>query len=58
MSPNIVVEKESLLYNFESLVAEFGGTLGLFIGFSFMAFWDCFEFILKMFGKIVDLTDV
>ena len=56
MSPNLVVEKESLLYNFESLVAEFGGTLGLFIGFSFIAFWDCFEFTLKMFGKIGGLT--
>ena len=56
MSPNLVVEKESLLYNFESLVAEFGGTLSLFIGFSFMAFWDCLEFMLKMFGKIGGLT--
>ena len=58
MSPNIVVEKESLLYNFESLVAEFGGTLGLFIGFSFMAFWDCFEVVLKMFGKVGGLTEM
>ena len=58
MSPNIVVEKESLLYNFESLVAEFGGTLGLFIGFSFMAFWDCVEFMLKFFGKIGGLTNM
>ena len=55
MSPNLVVEKESLLYNFESLVAEFGGTLGLFIGFSFMAFWDCLEFILKVLEKVVGL---
>ena len=51
----MLVEKESLLYNFESLVAEFGGTLGLFIGFSFMAFWDCLEFVLKMFGNFGSL---
>ena len=56
MSPNLVVETESLLYNFESLVAEFGGTLGLFVGFSFMVFWDCLEFVLKMSGKIGGLT--
>ena len=55
MSPNMLVEKESLLYNFESLVAEFGGTLGLFVGFSFMAFWDCLEFVLKMFGNFGSL---
>ena len=58
MSPNLVVEKESLLYNFESLVAEFGGTLSLFIGFSFMAFWDCLELMLKMFGKVGGLTEM
>ena len=55
MSPNMLVEKESLLYNFESLVAEFGGTLGLFVGFSFMAFWDCLEFVLTMFGNFTIL---
>ena len=25
---------------FSSLVAEFGGALGLFLGFSFLALWD------------------
>ena len=35
-----MVEKEQLIYPLTSLVAEFGGTLGLFLGFSFMAIWD------------------
>ena len=32
-------EEEILLYPFTSLIAEFGGSLGLFLGFSFMAIW-------------------
>jgi hypothetical protein len=39
-SYDIVVETEELLFPLTSLVAEFGGTLGLFLGFSFMALWD------------------
>ena len=34
------VEREELIYPFSSLVAEFGGTLGLFLGFSFLGLWD------------------
>ena len=29
-----------LLYPFTSLLAEFGGSLGLFCGFSFLTIWD------------------
>ena len=32
-----------LVYTVETLVAEFGGTLGLFLGFSFMNLWDVVE---------------
>ena len=39
-STNLLVESEELLYPVESLLAEFGGTLALFLGFSFMALWD------------------
>ena len=34
------VETERLVYPLSSLVAEFGGTLGLFLGFSFLAAWN------------------
>ena len=40
VSNDTKVEKELLVYPVTSLVAEFGGTLGLFLGFSFMALWD------------------
>ena len=39
------VEKELLIYPLTSLVAEFGGTLGLFLGFSFMTLWDGLQII-------------
>ena len=34
------INEEVLLYPFTSLLAEFGGALGLFLGFSFMAIWQ------------------
>ena len=40
ISSHILVESEELLFPLTSLVAEFGGTLGLFLGFSFMTLWD------------------
>ena len=44
-SPFMLVEREELLYTLESLVAEFGGTLSLFLGLSFMTLWDGVELI-------------
>ena len=44
------IETEELIYPWQSLVAEFGGALGLFLGFSLMTIWDfvidVHEFIL------------
>ena len=34
------IEEEVLLYPFTSLIADFGGYLGLFLGFSFLALWQ------------------
>ena len=42
------IEEEVLLYPFTSFVAEFGGALGLFLGFSFMTIW---EQIRRWLGK-------
>ena len=36
----MIEEDEHLLYDFISLVSEFGGSLGLFLGFSFFMIWD------------------
>ena len=48
-SPYMLIESEKLVYTVESLVAEFGGTLGLFLGFSFMNFWDVVEIASGVF---------
>ena len=34
-SSNIITEEETLIYDMISFVSEFGGSLGLFLGFSF-----------------------
>ena len=48
-----MMEKEQLIYPLTSLVAEFGGTLGLFLGFSFMTVWDGMQYLQ---GRIVQLS--
>ena len=48
-SPYMLIESEKLVYTVESLVAEFGGTLGLFLGFSFMNLWDVVEIASGVF---------
>ena len=40
VSNDTKVETEVLIYPLTSLVAEFGGVLSLFLGFSFMTLWD------------------
>ena len=51
-SPYLLIEQEKLVYSLESLVAEFGGTLGLFLGFSFIAVWDKMVFLRIAFLEI------
>ena len=51
----VTVKKEILVYPFESLVAEVGGALGLFLGFSFLMIWDVLEIVglkLNLLKKI------
>ena len=40
-----------LVYPLSSFVAEVGGTLGLFLGFSFLALWDMMENLLAFIQK-------
>ena len=47
----MLVEREELLYTLESLVAEFGGTLSLFLGLSFMTLWDGVELIKQAIAQ-------
>ena len=52
VSNDILIETEVLVYTWTSLVAEFGGTLGLFLGFSALTVWDGVEKLLH-FGKTI-----
>ena len=47
VSNDTSVESEVLIFPLLSLVAEFGGTLSLFIGFSFFTLWDVLEHPLQ-----------
>ena len=44
-SNSLTLKEETLLYPFESFLAELGGALGLFLGFSFLTLW---EIVLKL----------
>ena len=46
--PVTQVRKEFYLYPFISLVSDFGGSLGLFVGFSFYALWDLIPPLLHL----------
>ena len=41
------MEEEDWVYPELSFIAEFGGALGMFLGFSFYMLWDLGEFALK-----------
>ena len=34
------IKEDKWLYSIESFIAEVGGSLGLFLGFSFLGIWD------------------
>ena len=45
-STTITRKNEVRMYPIESFVSEFGGALGLFLGFSFLMVWDFLKAIL------------
>ena len=48
-SNDVLVKTEQLVYPFSSFLAEFGGALGLFLGFSFLWVWD----VIQIFTKFI-----
>ena len=36
---------EKVIYSVESFISEFGGAMGLFLGFSFIMLWDLLVFL-------------
>ena len=41
-STTVTIKEEAEVYPFTSFMAEVGGALGLFLGLSFLSFWDMF----------------
>ena len=51
VNSEVTEEREEILYDELSLVAELGGALGLFLGFSFLTLWDLAEAVLGVINK-------
>ena len=52
-SGETTVKTELLIYPLSALVAEFGGTLSLFLGFSFLTLWDNIILIITLWDNII-----
>ena len=50
------IEREQVAFPLSSLVADCGGTLGLFIGFNFVMIWDLVIFIVKQIAEKTKLV--
>ena len=50
----MIVKEEMLMYPPTSFVAEVGGALGLFLGFSFLGLWDILLVFIKFFSNKID----
>ena len=61
-STNIVSKREEIIYDFQSFVAEFGGALGLFLGFSIIMIWDgiktVFDYLIKLHTPKVEVDNM
>ena len=51
-STKTIIRTEQLIYPLASLVAEFGGTLGLFLGLSFITIWDNMFYLGKVYEMV------
>ena len=56
VSDSVLVKTQKKTYDLLSLVADMGGALGMFLGFSFLTFWDGICVILGILKKHIDGT--
>ena len=56
LSENTRVATEQLVYPVSSLIAEFGGTLSLFLGVSFVTIWDNFCLFSVIYRIVIKKT--
>ena len=52
VSTDIRMEKEVKIYPLISFISELGGSLGLFLGFSFMTLWDLIDYFILRYDSI------
>ena len=52
LEENHTLQNPFKVLSVEGLVSEIGGTLGLFLGFSFLTLWDAVEFLGGLLGKL------
>ena len=53
-STDIGKQKEDLVYPPVSFISELGGSLGLFVGFSFLTIWDCIDYMIERSKTVKD----
>ena len=53
-STDIGKQKEDLVYPPVSFISELGGSLGLFVGFSFLTIWDCIDYMMERSKTVKD----
>ena len=51
VSTDLRIEKEAYVYPAISFIGEFGGSLGLFLGVSFLTIFDIFEVVVLIFSN-------
>ena len=52
VSTDVRIEREVAIYPLLSFVSELGGSLGLFLGFSFLAIWDLIDYLILRYDLI------
>ena len=51
-STKVRVETEVWAFSTISFIAEMGGSLGLFVGFSFLSVWDWLAFLVEKYKNL------
>ena len=57
VSNHTLIEEETLVLSFQSLISDFGGSLGLFLGFSFMTIWDGMKSLILWMMEVKKVSD-
>ena len=57
-SSKVLMRREKIIYSMESLVSEFGGALGLFLGFSFMMLWNILAYSTEYCMNSISLNNL